>query len=194
AAAFWQQTRNRYEQRRHDVEHPVLPPDTLYLSPGGMRERLNRGIRVEVCGADHPHAAEAAGLGDQPAPPLPVASRDHQRAGELLRDFVASYPGRVLVAADSPGRGEALLEVLQAAGLQPKTVAGFPAFLEGDERFALAVAPLEDGFALDRPQLAVLTERQLFPERATQPRRARRAGREPEAIIRDLGELTEGAP
>ena len=194
AAAFWEQTRNRYEQRRHDVEHPVLPPDALYLSPDGMRERLNRGSRVEVCGPDHPHVADAAPLGDQPAPALPVASRDHQRAGESLRDFIASYPGRVLVAADSPGRREALLEVLQAASLQPATVAGFPAFLAGDARFALAVAPLEDGFALDQPQLVVLTERQLFPERATQPRRARRAGREPEAIIRDLGELTEGAP
>src|SRR5690606_19942079 len=104
------------------------------------------------------------------------------------------YTGRVRGAADSPGRGDALLEVLQSAGLQPKTVAGFPAFLEGDERFTLAVAPLVDGFALDEPRLVVLTERQLFPERATQPRRARRAGREPEAIIRDLGELTEGAP
>ncbi|MGJ4730729.1 transcription-repair coupling factor, partial [Luteimonas sp. SDU101] len=40
----------------------------------------------------------------------------------------------------------------------------------------------------------VLTERQLFPERAAQPRRRKRAGREPEAIIRDLGELSEGAP
>src|SRR5690606_24917319 len=38
------------------------------------------------------------------------------------------------------------------------------------------------------------TERQLFPERASQPRRRKRAGREPEAIIRDLGELSEGAP
>src|SRR3546814_5281721 len=40
----------------------------------------------------------------------------------------------------------------------------------------------------------LLTERQLFPERASQPRRRRRAGREPEAIIRDLGELSEGSP
>src|SRR5690606_32432162 len=39
-----------------------------------------------------------------------------------------------------------------------------------------------------------LTERQLFPERAAQPRRRKRAGREPEAIIRDLGEVSEGAP
>ena len=37
-------------------------------------------------------------------------------------------------------------------------------------------------------------QRQLYPERASQPRRRKRVGREPEAIIRDLGELTEGAP
>ena len=194
AAAFWQQTRNRYEQRRHDVEHPLLAPEELYLPPDTLRERLNQGIRAEVCGSDHPRAEEAAPLGDQPAPSLPVAGRDPHVAGEALRSFLGSYPGRVLVAADSPGRREALLEVLQAASLQPKVVADFPAFLAGSDAFALAVAPLEDGFALDAPRLAVLTERQLFPERATQPRRARRAGREPEAIIRDLGELTEGAP
>ncbi|WP_372013046.1 transcription-repair coupling factor [Pseudoxanthomonas sp. 10H] len=194
ATAFWQQTRNRYEQRRHDVEHPLLPPEELYLPPDTLRERLNQGIRIEVCGTEHARRDEAAPLGDQPAPSLPVAGRDHHVAGEALRAFLGSYPGRVLVAADSPGRREALLEVLQAASLQPKVVADFPAFLAGGERFALAVAPLEDGFALDEPRLAVLTERQLFPERATQPRRARRAGREPEAIIRDLGELTEGAP
>jgi transcription-repair coupling factor (superfamily II helicase) len=194
ATAFWQQTRNRYEQRRHDVEHPLLAPEELYLPPDALRERLNLGIRIEICGADHARSSEAAALGDQPAPSLPVAGRDPHVAGAALRTFLDSYPGRVLVAADSPGRREALLEVLQAANVQPRVVADFPAFVASGERFALAVAPLEDGFALDEPRIAVLTERQLFPERATQPRRARRAGREPEAIIRDLGELTEGAP
>jgi transcription-repair coupling factor (superfamily II helicase) len=100
----------------------------------------------------------------------------------------------VLIAADSPGRREALLEVLQAAELKPPVVADLPSFLADDARFAIAVAPLEDGFALDDPRIAVLTERQLFLERAGSTRRTRRAGREPEAIIRDLGELTEGAP
>jgi len=194
ADAFWQQTRHRYEQRRHDVEHPVLPPEALYLPPDALRERLNQGGRVEVCGPGHARHADAVALGDQPAPTLPVAGPDHPRAGGALRGFLSSYPGRVLVAADSPGRREALLEVLQAADLRPEVLPGFRAFLESQARFALAVAPLEDGFALDAPQLAVLTERQLFPERAPRPRRGRRAGREPEAIIRDLGELTEGAP
>src|SRR5690606_15638680 len=88
---------------------------------------------------------------------------------------------------------------------KPEVLADFTAFLGSRDAgsatrkapapsFAIAVAPLDDGFALDSPQVAILTERQLFPERASQPRRRKRAGREPEAIIRDLGELGEGAP
>src|SRR3546814_1210736 len=149
-----------------------------------------------------------------------------------LKSFLASYPGRVLVAADTAGGREALWEGLQAADLRPVVLPGFRAFLEnrhpresgdpaslglagepddsqkslgprfrGDDGagFAIAVATLDDGFALDAEAaggipFAILTERQLFPERASQPRRRRRAGREPEAIIRDLGELSEGSP
>ncbi|WP_340568017.1 transcription-repair coupling factor [Stenotrophomonas sp. G106K1] len=193
AETFWTQTGERYEQRRHDVERPLLPPSALYLSPDLLRERLNDAPRIEVWAADHARIADAHALGDQPLPPLPVAAREAP-AGDALKSFLGHYPGRVLIAADSPGRREALLEVLQAAELKPPVVADLLSFLASDERFAIAVAPLEDGFALDAPHIAVLTERQLFPERAGSTRRTRRAGREPEAIIRDLGELTEGAP
>ncbi|WP_313222625.1 transcription-repair coupling factor [Pseudoxanthomonas mexicana] len=193
AEAFWAQTRNRYDQRRHDIERPLLPPDELYLSPDSLRERLNQRQRVEVCGPQHSRHGDALPLGDQPLPPLPVAAKDAP-AGEALKSFLGHYPGRVLIASDSPGRREALLEVLQAAALVPDVLADFTAFRTGRDRFAITVAPLEDGFALNDPRIAVLTERQLFPERATQAHRRRRTGREPEAIIRDLGELTEGAP
>lgn len=232
ADAFWAQTQNRYEQRRHDIERPLLPPEELYLPPDTLREQLNQKPRIEVCGADHPRHAEAQALGEQPLPPLPIAAKD-AAPGEALKSFLAHYPGRVLIAADSAGRREALLEVLQAAGLAPEVAGSFTEFLsdrhprEGGDpatftsdrdkeakakslgsrlrgnddltaialpRFVIAVAPLEDGFALDEPCIAVLTERQLFPERATQTHRRKRTGREPEAIIRDLGELSEGAP
>ena len=193
ADAFWAHTGERYEQRRHDIERPLLPPDQLYLTPVGLRERLNQGERIELCGEQHPQRARALALGEQPAPSLPVAARDVAPA-EALKSFLANYPGRVLIAADTAGRREALLEVLQSAGLRPEVVADWTAFRDGAARFAIAVAPLDDGFAIDEPALAILTERQLFPERASQPRRRKRVGREPEAIIRDLGELSEGAP
>ena len=195
---FWQQTGNRYEQLRHDIERPILPPDALWMSPQSLRERLNDGERIELCPPSHPRHAQALAPGDQPAPSLPLALRDSE-PGAPLRQFLSRYPGRVLVAADSAGRREALLELLDAAALKPAVLPGFPAFIRAaaqapGEALSIAIAPLEDGFALDQPQVAILTERQLFPERASQPRRRKRAGREPEAIIRDLGELAEGAP
>lgn len=194
AEQFWANTGERYEQRRHDLERPLLPPDALYLAPNALRERLNEGNRVEVCGEGHPQRERAQALGDQPAPALPIAARDHAPA-DALKSFLGSYPGRVLIAADSAGRREALLELLQAADLRPDVVTGWPAFASpAQSQFAIAVAPFDDGFAISEPPIAVLTERQLFPERASQPRRRRRVGREPEAIIRDLGELSEGAP
>lgn len=194
AEQFWANTGERYEQRRHDLERPLLPPDSLYLAPNALRERLNEGNRVEVCGEGHPQRERAQALGDQPAPALPIAARDHAPA-DALKSFLGSYPGRVLIAADSAGRREALLELLQAADLRPDVVTGWPAFASpAQSQFAIAVAPFDDGFAISEPPIAVLTERQLFPERASQPRRRRRVGREPEAIIRDLGELSEGAP
>jgi transcription-repair coupling factor (superfamily II helicase) len=195
ADQFWATVGNRYEQRRHDIERPLLAPTELYTPPDAMRERLNQGQRIEVCGPTHPRHADAAPLGDQPAPDLPLAVKDGTPGG-ALRSFLDSYPGRVLVAADSAGRREALLEIMAAGGLDPKSLPDLQAFLSAGDapRFAIAVAPLDNGFALDAPPVVFLTERQLFPERASQPRRRKRAGREPEAIIRDLGELSEGAP
>ncbi|HZV23721.1 MAG TPA: DEAD/DEAH box helicase, partial [Luteimonas sp.] len=198
ADAFWTQTGERHEQRRHDIERPLLPPGELYLPPDALRERLNRVARVDVLAGEDAKAQQAQPLGVQPVPAVPVAAKDATPAA-ALKSFLASYPGRVLIAADSAGRREALLEVLDAADLRPATVGGFTEFLLGAQRFAIGVAPLDDGFAIDAAMeggnaIAILTERQLFPERAAQPRRRKRAGREPEQIIRDLGELTEGAP
>jgi len=44
------------------------------------------------------------------------------------------------------------------------------------------------------PAIVVLTERELFGERVQQTRRRKRAARDPEAIVRDLSELSIGAP
>ncbi len=194
AETFWTHTSERWEQRRHDLERPILPPDELYLPPVALREQLNRHKRVEVCGESHPKRAESLPLGDQPAPTLPLNQKNEAPAA-ALKSFLANYPGRVLVAADSAGRREALLEQFALAGLTPIAVSGWQAFLgANDARLAITVAPLENGFALTEPALCVLTERQFNPERAPGTRRRKRSGRDPDTIIRDLGELAVGAP
>ncbi|EIM00232.1 transcription-repair coupling factor [Rhodanobacter denitrificans] len=194
ADQFWAQTAERYDQRAHDIERPVLPPAELYLPPEQLRERLNKRLRVEVVEPGHEHAVDT---GTQPAPELPL-NRKGEEPGTSLRHFLASYPGRVLIAADSAGRREALVETLAGAGMKPDNVDGWTSFLAEDaQRFAITIASLEQGFALTKPAITVLTERELYGERVRSEReRKRRRGtaRDPEAIIRDLTELTPGAP
>jgi len=244
ADQFWAQTAERYEQRAHDIERPVLPPTELYLPPDALRAQLNQRLRVEVVEPDHPHAAVT---GTQRAPEVAL-NRKSEEPGTALRQFITSYPGRVLIAADSAGRREALLETLAAAELYPQNVESWQVFLnsrtlapsppappgeragvrgafdlaekpappltpspdsvkgegeggrEGEGvsvRFAITVAALDQGFALNRPLLTVLTERELYGERVRSEReRKRRRGNvsDPESIIRDLTELTPGAP
>ncbi|GLQ45320.1 transcription-repair-coupling factor [Dyella lipolytica] len=191
AEQFWVQTAERYDQRAHDIERPVLPPAELYIPPEQLREQLNKRLRVEVVESGHEHAVAA---GTQPAPELPL-NRKGEEPGTSLRHFVQSYPGRVLIAADSAGRREALLEQLATTGLRPQNVDGWQAFLDDANRLAITIAPMEQGFALTKPAITVLTERELFGERVrTERRRRRGAARDPETIIRDLTELSIGSP
>ncbi|KFN41212.1 transcription-repair coupling factor [Arenimonas oryziterrae] len=205
AVAFWAQTQDRWEQRRHDVERPILAPDEIFLPPDALRAELNRIDRIEICGPEHPHLDKAVAMAEQPAPRLAWNVKGEE-PGAAMRSFLDHYPGRILIAADSAGRREALIEVLAAGALKPATVSGWNEFLvgkaspssdasaEGLARFAITIAALEDGFALTEPALTVLTERQLFPDRTDQSQRRKRAARDPDQVLRDLSEITIGSP
>jgi len=195
ADQFWTQTSERYDQRAHDIERPVLPPAEIYLPPEALREQLNKRLRVEVVTKDHEHAVNT---GTQPAPDVPL-NRKGEEPGTSLLHFMQSYKGRVLIAADSAGRREALIETLATAGMKPANTDSWSTFLNDadDTRFGIVIAGMEQGFALNKPTITVLTERELYGERVRSERdRKRRRGtaRDPESIIRDLTELTLGAP
>jgi transcription-repair coupling factor (superfamily II helicase) len=112
----------RFEERRHDVERPVLAPDELYLAPEELQARLDTFTRVdlesfkvedETRGFNFPTAAPQEWRLDLRA----------ERPLAPLEDFLDTYSGRVLLAADSAGRREVLLEMLRAHGLKPKSIA-----------------------------------------------------------------------
>ena len=128
---------------------------------------------------------------------MPINRKDEAPAAELQR-FVASYPGRVLIATESAGRREALIEQIdrRLACHWPRLAPWqeFASAQRASPRFAITVAALEQGFALTEPPISVLTERELLGERAQQSRRRKRAARDPEAVIRDLTELALGSP
>jgi transcription-repair coupling factor (superfamily II helicase) len=195
AELFWQQVAERHEQRRHDRDRPILPPTELFFNPQQIRERLNQKHRYEFINKAHAGFSKAGSLGI--SEPFACHWQDKSgEPGEALTHFIAHYAGKVLLIADSPGRREALKDQLKAANVAFSLFNDWPEALQTAQPHTLAVtvAALNDGFSVSDPALAVLTERQLFPERVNQSRRRKSQGKDPESILRDLNEISIGSP
>ncbi|MGH8111655.1 MAG: transcription-repair coupling factor, partial [Rhodanobacteraceae bacterium] len=106
---------------------PVLPPAELYLPPQSLRERLNQVLRIDLTGTGD---ARAADTGTQAAPDLSVGGAAGGGFPARLGAWLEANPRRrVLIAADSPGRREALVEQLAGAQLHPRVVESWAGFL-----------------------------------------------------------------
>ena len=129
-----------------------------------------------------------------PRRPRGSTSARKKRFGRSRRNWRASGE-RVLLAAESAGRRELLLELLRPYRAAVKVVANWQEFLDaGDAHIAVAVAPIASGVTLRDPPITIYAEEQLFGERARQERRRRRSDRDPARIIQQLADLRPGAP
>ena len=191
----WDSIVQRHEDRRSDIERPLLLPHEIYLRPDQVLEQLQTYPRVEFHAAKS-EAAEMAGARHFPTQASRELRLDARAEQPLapLRDWLASFDGSVLLAADSAGRREVLVELLRGGGLEARPCSDWQDFLERRPRLGLTVAPDLTGLTITEPRLAILAESQLFGSRARQERRRRRTAADPAAILQDLQSLTTGAP
>jgi transcription-repair coupling factor (superfamily II helicase) len=194
--AQWADIARRYEEHRHDRERPLLPPEEAFVPAAELIESLASHpriavtpVKVEPIGSTRPFV----NFGSGPPPQLRSDPRMPQPLDKLAA-FASGFDGRVLVIADSAGRREVLAEMLRRQDLAAGAAADWPAFLAAETPLGIAIAPDVRGFLLPARRLAVVSEEQLFGERARQERRRRRAERDPGAILRDLSALSPGAP
>ena len=194
---MWQDIETRYEDRRHDIERPLLSPRELFLDPEELAERAAKflAITIDTFKADTELASDEQIYNFPAAAPkeLRIDVRGEEPFAPLDA-FLKEFNGRVLIAAESPGRREVLQEMLRSHNHAAEPVQTWDAFLRSKATLALTVAPDLEGLTLTDPPLAILSESQLFGARARQERRRRRAASDPQAILRDLTDLTAGAP
>jgi len=191
AEQFWQEISERYEQLRHNVERPILPPTQLFLQANQVFAELHHYPHINLT---QDETANGLNFATRPPPNLPVNSRASQPL-VALQKFLETFQGRVLIGGETTGRRESLLELLNKYNLVAKVVDNWQAFLHSKDSLCLTVAPLEQGLVLEEPQLAIISETQLFGERVAQRRwRKKTIQRDTDSIVRDLTELTIGAP
>ena len=192
---FWSDTRERYRFFQHDRERPVLPPEAIFLKPEEFFAMCGSRAQLTVRPRDDDGPAWAHAL-----PDLGI-ERGATEPLKRLQAHVATTPHRVLIVAESEGRRESLLELLRDSRIDPPAVATLADFIAGTERFAIAVAPLAQGFAAaaddgDAAQaIDFVTETELFAMApGTRRRRRQEQTSDVNALIKDLSELKVGDP
>ncbi|KAF4513728.1 UNVERIFIED_CONTAM: hypothetical protein B566_EDAN011647 [Ephemera danica] len=183
-AAFWNDTRSRFKLLQGDKTRPLLPPDQLFLSDEAFFSAARKYGRV---------ACE--GKGGEPATNfLPNIAVDRRSDGPLgaLKKYLAEYPGRVLLLAETAGRRETLAALFADHGIKVAASANLAAFISGDARLALGIGPLHGGFAL--ASLAFVTETELYAGTVRRPRREAARKASFDNWLKDLTELRVGDP
>ncbi|MGH8598313.1 MAG: DEAD/DEAH box helicase, partial [Gammaproteobacteria bacterium] len=137
--------------------------------------------------------ARSQRFASRPASPLLLDVRAKEPLA-TVRDYLMRFAGRVLILAESSGRRETISELFSGHGLPLTPFGGWADFLSSAAKLGLAVASLVEGAEIGEPMLSVITESQLFGERAAQRRRRRRSQLDADAIVRNLAELRLNDP
>ncbi len=187
--ANWTEISERYEQYRHDTTRPALKPAELYCEPAMHHQALQQARLWQAASRKLPD--ESLNLAAGRAPAVMINTHAGKPAAELL-DYLQTFDGRVLFAAESAGRREMLLELLRDQRLSVTTVTNWAEFVGGDARLNIVVAQLATGVTLPEAGFSIIAEQELFGSRPR--RRVRRKARDPEAILQDLSDLRDGSP
>ena len=188
AAVFERAARERCQSRAGDMARPPLEPSMLFLDAEELARRCAALPRLCL-------TRVADGTSCDFAARVPDASSGGgaERLGQLASQLDKRAARRVLLLASSQGRREVLRGALGDIGVVAKPVDDWPGFLHSGARCQLAVAPLERGFELASPPLALLPEACVLPARDQRRRRqAGRAGVKLRMAVRDLSELRVG--
>ena len=191
AQAFYAEAEERFQQRKYDIERPLLKPEQLFLSADALAQKVASFARITL---DEQAVIESGEFTCRSMPNVMLDTKLAKPADALLQ-FLDFFTGKVLFVAESAGRREGLIDKLRTYKIAVKVIDSWQAFLKSEVSPCVLVAPMESGVCLDNPAIAIITESQLSGEKVLQRRRRRQsATRELENIINNLNELTIGSP
>ncbi len=189
---FWQDVYRRYEDRRHNIDQPILAPEDIFLAPQKVAQVMNQFRRIIVSSDVLPEKAGVVNFDTLTPPQLPVDAKS-EHPFHKVKQYVdaAHYP--VLFVAESAGRRETLKDALRPSLGDIPQVESFEQFIQSQYSVAITNAPLDRGLVI-ADQLAIISENQLYEHRVMQRRKKRQQEISEEFLVRSLTELSIGAP
>lgn len=193
---YLDQVAYRFDQYGHDIERPLLPPETLFSNTDQVALDFARFSAIEC-----QHFEQDELLADTECFNFPTrlpgnfpinARAEHPLAS--LQQFMDGFDGRVLFCAESAGRREALLDLLHGNRIHPSNVENWLDFIQSNHNIAVTTSSLLSGICLHENGIALIAEAQLLGEKTRQTRRKRSATRDADTIISNLNDLMIDSP
>ncbi len=190
---FWQEINDRFEQRSFDITRPILKPETCFLNPTELFTFINQHHPIQL----HQLPVEKKGakthFNTKPPEHFPI-DRTAPNPMQHLTRAISLPHHRYLLVAESAGRREVWLDLLQQSQLNIKIQSSWQAFLQDPTPIQMLVGPMQQGAELLDAKISIIVEAQLFGESKTKTAQRRQKSIHPDAIIKDLAELQIGAP
>ncbi|HHF0148903.1 TPA: transcription-repair coupling factor [Haemophilus influenzae] len=189
---FYQDAKQRYEQRKVDPMRPLLSPEKLWLNVDEVNRRLKSYPRITFKAEKVRSSVRQKNLPVAALPEVTIQSQQKEPLGQL-RQFIEHFKGNVLFSVETEGRRETLLDLLSALKLKPKQIQSLEQI--ENEKFSLLVSSLEQGFIIEQSlPVAIIGEANLLGERIQQRSRDKRKTINPDTLVRNLAELKIGQP
>ncbi|MEE9332256.1 MAG: transcription-repair coupling factor [Methylophilaceae bacterium] len=185
AQTFWYEANSRYKLLAYDAERPVLTPESLLVKVDVFFKKVRQHSVINAVLEVKPSAKRIL-------PAVDVDRRADQPLHKLLAYIKKAKKIRILIAAESLGRRETMMQLFTEQGLALPTCETWAEFEESDAPVMLGVSNLHSGFV---DEIAVITEAELYASTVRQQRRrVKEKARNTEGMLRDLSELRINDP
>jgi len=227
---YWLDIEYRYENRRYDPTRPLLPPEQLFLTADTLYSALKPFDRITIANealieptlaADNVSLVSDGAITEEKSEvdeakskssdicfdvkPLPDLTINHKlkQPFDLINQYIASKetPNKVLFIAQSQGRRESVLELLERDNIKPAQFDCIDDFINSADILGITVNSLTQGFAFqakghsNKNAIALVTEAELLGDHVSQARRRTKAqDLQADALFKNLAELTIGQP
>ena len=201
---YWSDISYRYEDRRYDPTRPLLPPEQLFLNSEELYSALKPFDRINLKPEINEEEVKLSQV-QFDVHQLPDLTIDHKlkQPFELLNNFITSKetPNKLLFVAESQGRRESVLELLERNKIKPNIFKTIEDFVNSDAPLGITVNALSAGFIFQakgsakKNAIALITEAELLGDRVRQTRRRNKQQEiQNDAIFKNLAELSIGQP
>lgn len=176
---FLHEIRTRYDQRKHDITHPLLSPEELFISMNDFHKNIQKFTTTNI----------SYYLDTFPID-ITIQKNLHQPFEKLLNYINQINNKRLLICAQTAGRRELLNQQLVKSGISLPAFSSWHEFIHSASSMGIIHGHLSSGFI--SKDLILITEKELWGEVLIPQRKTSKRHLNLNSMIQDLSELNIG--